>query len=117
MEEFLATDVRGRVQLRDRVLTAKPVTFNTASGAVLASLTLDTRSPNSYPLASMRRSKDRHGAARFFRVPGVRAGLHHLQAPSGVTRAQVDLDAPDARPDPDLDRLTCTLDLASTMGT
>ena len=112
MEEFLATDVHGRVQLRDRVLTAKPVTFNTASGAVLASLTLDTRSPNSYPLAidaSIEGIAMEQLFAEFQEFGQDFITSRHLR---GVTRAQVDLDAP-LTPDLtlDLDRLTCTLDL------
>ena len=49
-EKFTATSVSGTIRLKDRVLTAAPVTFLTASGGVLGSLSLDGRSTASYPL-------------------------------------------------------------------
>ena len=39
-EEFTATDIDGRLRMKDRVFTSSPVSFNTASGKVTGTLSL-----------------------------------------------------------------------------
>lgn len=59
--EFVATDLTGRIRINDRVLTVSPVNFNTASGSVNGDLVLDTRSTGrnaTYPLKINARVND-----------------------------------------------------------
>jgi len=119
-EEFRATDIRGTVRMKDRVLTATPITLQTANGAVLGSLTLDGRGgagASAYPLAIDATIKDIDITALFkeFQDFGQEfIGYRHL---SGTTSAHIVFHAPlSPAMRIDRDRMTCTLDIGIDKG-
>ncbi len=119
-EEFTATAINANVRMKDRVLKVSPMTFNTASGAVLGDLELDTRAQGSqatYPLRINATVKDIEMAQLFreFQDFGQEfIGHRHL---SGRTQAKVSFDAP-LTPDLQLDlqKLVCIVDVAIDKG-
>lgn len=115
--EFSATAINGNIKLQDRVLRVAPVTFNTAGGAVLGSIALDNRGSGPFPLAVDATVQD-IDITELFREFGDFGqdfiGHRHL---SGRTQAKITLRVPLS---PalvlDMDRLTCTLDIAVDKG-
>jgi hypothetical protein len=94
-EEFTATDLSARVVLRDRVLSADPVRFNSASGTFSGGLRLDGRDPeNSLPLtitATCTNINVKQLFAEFQDFGQDFIGARHL---SGTASAKVALEAP-----------------------
>jgi len=116
-EDFSATAINGTVRMVDRVLTLSPITFNTASGAVLGNLELDARGAGPFPLMVNATCQDIDITRLFreFRDFGQDfIGHRHL---SGRTRALITLRAPlSPALALDMDRLTCTVDIAIDNG-
>lgn len=117
-EEFKATDINGRLRMKDRRLSVSPMTFNTASGAVLGSLDLDARNPaGHYPLAINATIKDIDITQLFREFQDFGQdfiGSRHL---SGRTNAQVAFNAPlSPAIQLDMDRLVCVVDIALENG-
>lgn len=120
-EDFSATDINGHVRMKDRRLNVSPVTFNTASGAVLGSLDLDTRTAGNgtaaYPLAIDATIKDIDITRLFQEFQDFGQdfiGHRHL---SGRMQAEVAFSAPlSAGLKLDLDRLVCVVDLSMEQG-
>ncbi len=119
-EEFTATAINGRIMIKDRVLRASPMSFNTASGAVLGDLQLDTRAKGNgavYPLNINATIKD-IDMTELFREFGDFGqdfiGHRHL---SGTTSAQVSFLAPlSPSLEFDMDRLACVVDVSIENG-
>ena len=116
-EEFTATNVNGTIRLKDRVLRAGPVMFQSASGGVLGELTLDGRTEEAYPLTIQATVKDidvKELFAEFQEFGQQFITSAHL---TGTANAQVNFSAP-LYPTLrlDLDRLQCTTDLSITDG-
>ena len=119
-EEFSATAINGRIMIKDRVLRASPMSFQTASGAVLGDLELDTRAKGSgatYPLNINATIKeiDLTELFREFKDFGQDfIGHRHL---SGRTNAQVSFLAPlSPSLEFDMDRLACVVDISIENG-
>ncbi|MEX1132833.1 MAG: AsmA-like C-terminal region-containing protein [Flavobacteriales bacterium] len=115
--DFSATAINGTIRMQDRVLKVSPVTFNTASGAVLGSLELDARGPGPFPLAVDATFQD-IDIKELFREFGDFGqdfiGHRHL---SGRSQAKITLRVPlSPALDMDMDRLLCTLDIAIDNG-
>jgi len=115
--DFSATAINGTVRMQDRVLKVSPVTFNTASGAVLGSLELDARGAGPFPLAVDATFQD-IDITELFREFGDFGqdfiGHRHL---SGRSQAKITLRVPlSPGLDMDMDRLRCTLDIAIDNG-
>lgn len=114
-EEFKATGIQGTVHMKDRMLRVAPVTFNTASGAVLGSLELDARGPrgSDHRLAidAVFQGMDIAQLFREFQDFGQDfIGHRHL---SGTSQARVELRAPlSPSMSIDMDRLQCSVDIA-----
>lgn len=116
-EEFQATALNGTLRMRDQRLSLSPVTFNTASGAVLGRLDLDARGPGPYPLSITATFQD-IDITQFFRefqdFGQDFIGHQHL---SGRTQAKITLDAPlSPTLSIDLDHLVCVADIAVDKG-
>jgi len=119
-EDFRATGINGTIRLKDRVLSASPVTFSTADGAVLGSLELDARGGASaayYPLAinAQANSIDLKALFREFQDFGQSfIGHKHL---SGAAQASIAFRAPlSPSMTLDRDRINCTVDIAVDNG-
>ncbi|MBX2978356.1 MAG: hypothetical protein KF905_03600 [Flavobacteriales bacterium] len=116
-EDFRANAINGTVRMKDRVLKASPMTFNTASGAVLGSLQLDARDPRVHQLAIEATFKDINITQLFreFKDFGQDfIGHRHL---SGRSQAHIRLNAPMSPSlSIDMQRLTCTVDIAIEEG-
>lgn len=115
--EFRATAINGTIRMQDRVLKVSPVTFNTASGAVLGSLELDARGAGPFPLAVDATFQD-IDIKELFREFGDFGqdfiGHRHL---SGRSQAKLTLRVPlSPALDMDMARLICTLDIAIDNG-
>lgn len=115
--EFSATAITGNVKLQDRVLRLAPVTFNTAGGGVLASIALDNRGSGPFPLGVDATVQD-IDITELFREFGDFGqdfiGHKHL---SGRAQAKITLRVPlSPALDLNMDRLTCTLDIAVDKG-
>jgi hypothetical protein len=111
--DFSATAINGTIRMQDRVLKVSPVTFNTASGAVLGSLELDARGAGPFPLAVDATFQD-IDIKELFREFGDFGqdfiGHRHL---SGRSQAKITLRVPlSPALELDMDRLLCTLDIA-----
>ena len=119
-EEFTATAINGRITIKDRVLVVSPMTFNTAQGAVLGDLQLDTRAKGAnatYPLAINATIKGIEMADLFreFQDFGQQfIGHRHI---SGRTGARVKFNAP-LTPDLkfNMEDLVCIVDVAIDNG-
>ena len=116
-EDFSAKVINGTIRMQDRMLKVSPVTFNTASGAVLGSLELDARGPGPFPLVMDATFQDIDITELFheFRDFGQDfIGHRHL---SGRSQAKITLRAPlSPSLQLDMDRLVCTLDIAIDNG-
>ena len=119
-EEFTATAINGRIMIKDRVLRASPMSFHTASGAVLGDLQLDTRKKGNgatYPLdiSATIKGIEMTELFREFKDFGQEfIGHRHL---SGKTNAQVSLHAPlSPALDFDMEKLECVVDIAIENG-
>lgn len=119
-EEFKATDITGTIRLKDRVLRASPMAFNTADGAVLGSLQLDGSGgagAASYPLAIEATIKDidvKQLFAEFQDFGQEFIGARHL---SGRARANVAFQAAlSPAMKLDRDRLESAIDIAIDNG-
>lgn len=112
-ERFTATGITGTIVLKDRVLTASPVMFSTASGGVLGSMGLDGRSADGYPLTIDATVKDIDVKQLFAEFQEFGQGFitsHHL---SGTATAQVVFTAPlSTAMRLDLDHLRCAVDVS-----
>jgi hypothetical protein len=118
-EDFVATAISGTLRMKDQVLRVDPVTLNTANGAVLGQLTLDARGPagSDHRLAidANIQGIDVTELFREFKDFGQEfIGHRHL---SGITQARVELRAPlSPSMSIDMQRLTCTIDIAIDNG-
>ena len=116
-EDFSAKAMNGTIRMQDRVLKVSPVTFNTASGAVLGSLELDARGPGPFPLALDATFQDIDITELFreFRDFGQDfIGHRHL---SGRSQAMITLRVPlSPSLQLDMDHVVCTLDIAIDNG-
>ena len=119
-EQFKATDISGTIRMHDQRLTIAPVSFNTASGAVLGDLELDARGgagAKAYPLSIHATFQDidvKQLFAEFQDFGQDFIGHRHL---SGRTRAQVALQAPLSPAfELDMDQLVCVIDIAVENG-
>ena len=119
-EQFKATDISGTIRMHDQRLTIAPVSFNTASGAVLGDLELDARGgagAKAYPLSIHATFQDidvKQLFAAFQDFGQDFIGHRHL---SGRTRAQVALQAPLSPAfELDMDQLVCVIDIALENG-
>ncbi|MFZ1333493.1 MAG: AsmA-like C-terminal region-containing protein [Flavobacteriales bacterium] len=126
-EEFTATDIDGRLRMKDRVFTASPVSFSTASGKVTGTLSLDasTGRPNlaqsaimPYPLAINAVVTNINVTALFKEFQDFGQdfiGHHHL---SGTINAEVAFNAPlSASMKLDPDQVACVMDINMMNGT
>ncbi|MCB0790760.1 MAG: hypothetical protein H6595_05500 [Flavobacteriales bacterium] len=117
MEDFRTTEVRGHLSLKDKRLTADPITFHTANGMVSGRLAVDGRDPDRFPMAIQADLKGIDISALFaeFRDFGQDfIGHQHIR---GTTDAKVDLRVPlDPTLHLDLDGLTSTVDIAIDHG-
>ena len=116
-EQFRATGITGTITMKDRVLRASPVMFNTAQGGVLGTLALDARGAGPYPLTIDADVKDIDVKQLFGEFQEFGQSFitsHHL---SGIANAQVTFGSP-VTPglQLDLDRLHCTVDIAIANG-
>lgn len=119
-EQFKASDISGTIRMHDQRLTIAPVSFNTASGAVLGDLELDARGgagAKAYPLSIHATFQDidvKQLFAEFQDFGQDFIGHRHL---SGRTRAQVALQAPLSPAfELDMDQLVCVIDIAVENG-
>ena len=119
-EDFKATDISGTIRMHDQRLTIAPVSFNTASGAVLGDLELDARggtAARSYPLsihATFQNIDVKQLFAEFKDFGQDFIGHRHL---TGRTRAQIALQAPlSPAMKLDMDKLVCVIDIAVENG-
>lgn len=118
-EEFIATGIQGTVRMKERMLRVAPVTFNTASGAVLGSLELDARgargSDHHLAIDAVFQGMDIKQLFREFQDFGQDfIGHRHL---SGTSQARVELRAPlSPSLSIDMQRLRCSVDIAIDQG-
>ncbi len=117
-EEFKATEIIGRILLRDRVLRVVPMSFHTASGMVNGGLELDGRNIGQpYPLAinATMEDIDLKQLFREFQDFGQTfIGHKHL---SGTARARVAFDAPlTPSVQLEMERLVCLIDISVDRG-
>lgn len=118
LEQFRATGINGRLRLKDRELRVDPMTFNTAGGAVLGSLSLDGRNTaGHYPLAinATVSGIDISELFREFQDFGQSfIGHKHLR---GGSKAQIAFNAPlSPALAIDMDRLVCIVDITIENG-
>jgi hypothetical protein len=119
-EDFTATAISGTIRMKDRVLRVSPMTFNTASGAVLGDLELDTRSQgrnSNYPLKINATIKDIEMAELFREFQDFGQDFIGHRHISGRTQARVTFQAP-LSPELklDMDRLECIVDVVIENG-
>lgn len=117
-EEFKATEIIGRILLRDRVLRVVPMSFRTASGMVNGGLELDGRNIGQpYPLAinATMEDIDLKQLFREFQDFGQTfIGHRHL---SGTARARVVFNAPLTQSvHLDMEQLVCVIDISVDHG-
>jgi hypothetical protein len=119
-EQFKASDISSTIRMHDQRLTIAPVSFNTASGAVLGDLELDARGgagAKAYPLSIHATFQDidvKQLFAEFQDFGQDFIGHRHL---SGRTSAQVALQAPLSPAfELDMDQLVCVIDIAVENG-
>jgi len=116
-ERFTATGITGTIRLRDRVLRASPVMFNTAKGGVLGSLALDARGSGPYPLTIDADVKDIDVKQLFAEFQEFGQSFITSQHLSGTATAQVAFASPVSPAlQLDLDGLRCTVDIAIRNG-
>lgn len=117
-EEFKASGINGRLHLKDRQLRVEPMTFNTAGGAVVGSLSLDGRhTTGHYPLAinATVSGIDVRELFREFQDFGQSfVGHKHLR---GSSKARIAFNAPlSPALSVDMDRLVCIVDITIENG-
>ena len=118
-EDFKASAISGSVSMRDRVLRAAPMQFNTASGRVFGDLELDARSDGSkdYPLAIDARFQDMDITQLFREFKDFGQDFIGHRNLSGRSQAHIVFRAPlSPRLQIDLDALVCTIDIAVDNG-
>ena len=125
-EEFTATDITGRLRMKDRVFTASPVSFNTASGKVTGTLSLDARNGRSdlaqaaimpYPLAINAAITNINITELFAEFQDFGQDFIGHQHLSGTVNAEVAFNAPlSASMKLDPDQVACVMDLNMVNG-
>ena len=116
-EKFTATNINGSIRLKDRVLKAGPVMFQSASGGVMGELSLDGRTERAYPLAIQATVKDIDVKQLFAEFQEFGQRFITSANLAGTANAQIDFRAPlSPSMELDLDHLQCLTDLSIVDG-
>ncbi|MCB0793446.1 MAG: hypothetical protein KDB88_01815, partial [Flavobacteriales bacterium] len=116
-EDFRGRNIAGHVMMRNGILRAEPVSFNTASGQVKGSLVLDGSVSSPFALRIDADLSEISVRELFTEFRNFGQDFIRSEQLAGVARSQVRFEAPlSPTLSLDLDRLRCTIDLRIDKG-